>query len=66
MLMHCGKGFEERTKVYLDVIDLHVPVIHLLPGQIFDRKRSLTSIPGSLDVGSEARPLPLDPGNGTR
>lgn len=64
--MHCGKGFEERAKVYLDVIDLHVPVIHLIPGQIFECRGSLRSIPGNLDVGSEARRRLLGPGSGRR
>ena len=66
MLMHCGKGFEERTKVYLDVVDLHVPVIHLLPSQISERRGSFRSIPGNLDVGSEARQRLLGPGSGRR
>ena len=64
--MHCGEGFEERTKVYLDVIDLHVPVKHLIPGQILERRGSLRSIPGNLDVGSEARLRRLGPGSGRR
>ena len=41
VLVHCYEGFEEGAKIYFDVVDLHVSIIHLLSSQILGQMRLL-------------------------